>query len=218
MKRNLTELVFILDRSGSMSGLEDDTIGGYNSMLKNQMKEPGDAYVTTVLFDDRFEALHDRENIKNVELMTEKEYYVRGCTALLDAIGITIHKIGKAIANSPEYERPSKVMFVIITDGMENASTEYTYTRVNRMIERQRNKYSWEFIFLGANINAEETAGKMGINKSRASNYHADKVGVSLNYEVLNCMISEYRKNDKIDDDWNSEIDSDFKQRESRRR
>ncbi|MHC1721560.1 MAG: hypothetical protein AB9844_12940 [Clostridiaceae bacterium] len=213
MKKNLTELVFILDRSGSMCGLETDTIGGYNSLLKKQKGETGEALITTVLFDDRYEVLHYREDMRKVDLMTDHEYYVRGCTALLDATGRTISKIGNTLARIPENERPSKVLFVIITDGFENASTEYTYNHVKKMIERQKSKYSWEFIFLGANIDAIDTAAKFGINKDRASNYCADKQGIALNYEAMNIVVSKIRNNCEVDEKWKSNIEEDFERR-----
>ena len=149
MKKNLTELVFIIDRSGSMYNLVNDTIGGYNSMIENQKKEQGDAYVTTVLFDDNYELLHDHINLKEIKPITDKEYYTRGSTALLDAVGKTINSIGVRLNNTPEDERPDKVIFVITTDGYENASRKFTKTQIKDMIEHQQNKYSWTFIFLG---------------------------------------------------------------------
>src|SRR5690554_6459471 len=158
MKKDLTELVFILDRSGSMNGLEMDTIGGFNSLLEKQKDERGEALVTTVLFDDDYELLHDRINIKGIKPITEKEYFVRGTTALLDAVGRTIQKFGNAQKHTAEEERAEHVMLVITTDGMENASREYTYGRVRQMVEHQKSKYGWEFIFLGANIDAIDVA------------------------------------------------------------
>ena len=184
MKKNLTELVFILDRSGSMQGLEGDTIGGFNAMLEKQKKEPGEAYVSTVLFDDQTEVLHDRMELGKVRPITDKEYYVRGCTALLDAVGGAIHHIG----NIHKYARPEDVpehtLFVITTDGMENASRRYSAWQVKEMIQGQKEKYGWEFLFLGANIDAVETAGHLGIAPDRAVNYHCDSEGTRLNYEV----------------------------------
>ncbi|MDA8226514.1 MAG: VWA domain-containing protein, partial [Desulfitobacterium hafniense] len=161
MKTNITELVFILDKSGSMSGLESDTIGGFNAMVSKQQKEPGEAIVTTVLFDDNYELLHDRISIKGIRPITEKEYYVGGCTALLDAIGKTIQKISNVQKQTSEDQRADKVVLVITTDGMENASREYTADSIKKMIERQKEKYDWEFIFLGANIDAIATAAKV---------------------------------------------------------
>lgn len=213
MKTNITELVFILDRSGSMSGLESDTIGGYNSMLKKQKEEQGEAIVTTVLFDDQYQLLHDRINIKGVSLITEKDYFVRGTTALLDAIGRTIQKIANAQKHTMEDQRPDKTIFVITTDGMENASREYTYEKIRSMVEEEKEKYGWEFIFLGANIDAVSTAGRFGIDSDRAANYNSDSEGAQLNYKVLNCVVSEIRTSGKIKDDWKAEIDEDFVRR-----
>lgn len=218
MKTNITELVFILDRSGSMSGLESDTIGGYNSMLKKQRSEQGVAIVTTVLFDDQYQLLHDRINIKGVSLITEKDYFVRGTTALLDAIGKTIQKIANAQRHTMEDQRPDKTVFVITTDGMENASREYTYEKIKSMVEREKEKYGWEFIFLGANIDAISTAARFGIDPDRATNYNADSDGTKLNYEALNCVVSELRTSGRINDDWKSEIDKDFVHRGKKHR
>lgn len=214
MKKGLTELVFILDRSGSMSGLESDTIGGYNSLLEKQKKEAGECIITTVLFDDRYELLHDRINIRGVMPLSEKEYYVRGSTALLDAIGRTINKIGNAQKNTAWEEQAEKVMFVIITDGMENASREYNYGKVRRMVEHQKEKYGWEFIFLGANIDAVETAAHFGISADRAANYHADSVGTQLNYEVVSEAVSFIRASSApMGADWKKRIDEDYRNR-----
>lgn len=217
MKTNITELVFILDRSGSMSGLECDTIGGYNAMLEKQKKEFGEAVVTTVLFDDKYELLHDRINIKGIAPITEKDYYVCGSTALLDAVGKTIHKIGNAQKFTKEELRADKVMFVITTDGMENASREYTYDKIKHIINRQKEKYGWEFIFLGANIDAISTAERFGIDADRAVNYHADSEGTMLNYEAVSCVVSEIRANRSIDANWKSKIDADFAHRSKKR-
>ena len=189
MKQNLTELVFILDRSGSMQGLEGDTIGGFNAMIEKQKKEPGEAYVSTVLFDDRSEVLHDRIKVGEVRPITEREYYVQGCTALLDAIGGAIHHIG----NIHKYARPEDVpehtLFVITTDGMENASRRYTAPQVREMIQRQKEKYGWEFLFLGANIDAVETAGRFGIDADRAVDYVPDGRGTELNFRMMKIYI-----------------------------
>lgn len=217
MKKNLTELVFILDRSGSMSGLESDTIGGYNAMLEKQKKEPGEAVITTVLFDDKYELLHDRINLRGIAPITDKEYYVRGNTALLDAVGKTINKIGNVQKRTAEDERAEHVMFVITTDGMENASHEYSYDKVRQMIEHQKSKYGWEFIFLGANIDAVSTAERFGINKDRATNYNADSEGTLLNYEVISETVSSIRANRSISENWKERIDEDFKKRGGRR-
>lgn len=217
MKKGLTELVFILDRSGSMSGLESDTIGGYNSLLDKQKKEDGECVITTVLFDDKYELLHDRINIKGIVPITEREYFVRGSTALLDAIGRTIDKIGNAQKHTAEDERAEKVMIVITTDGMENASREYSYDKVRQMIERQKEKYGWEFIFLGANIDAVETAARFGISADRAANYHADSEGTQLNYKVVSDAVSGFRASRPISNDWKERIDEDYKKRKGKR-
>lgn len=213
MKKGLIELVFILDRSGSMSGLERDTIGGYNAMLKKQKNEPGEPVITTVLFDDKYELLHDRINLRGIEPITDEEYFVRGSTALLDAVGRTISKIGNVQKHTAEDERAEHVMFVITTDGMENASREFTYEKVRQMIEGQKSKYGWEFIFLGANIDAIEVAERFGISKDRATNYNADSQGTLLNYEVISETVSCMRANRKISENWKERIDEDFKKR-----
>jgi uncharacterized protein YegL len=217
MKKDLTELVFILDRSGSMSGLESDTIGGYNAMLKKQKKEPGEAIITTVLFDDRYELLHDRINLRGSAPLTDDDYFVRGSTALLDAIGKTINKIGNVQKRTAEEERPEHVMFVITTDGMENASREFSYEKIRQMIEHQKSKYGWEFIFLGANIDAIAAAERFGISEDRATNFHADSEGTLLNYEVISETVSSLRANRKISENWKKRIDEDFKKRGGRR-
>lgn len=190
MKKGLTEIVFILDRSGSMSGLEADTIGGYNSMLSKQKKEDGEAIISTVLFDDRTEVLHDRKSLANVEKITARDYYVRGCTALLDAVGGAIHHIGHAQKDMPKEERPEKTLFIITTDGMENASRQYSYEKVRKMVERKKKKQHWEFIFLGANMDAVEVAGKFGVAANRAVTYECDDAGTALNYEVMSKLVS----------------------------
>lgn len=217
MNKNCTELVFVLDRSGSMSGLEEDTIGGFNAMLKKQKAVRGDALVTTVLFDNEYEVLHNRENIRNVRPLTPKDYYVRGSTALLDAVGRTINRIGKAHAYEAEENRPGKVLFVIITDGMENASCEFGWHTVKKMIEHQKNKYRWEFIYLGANIDAAAEAARVGIAADRAANYHADAQGTALNYAVLSKQISYMRSGAPIDPRWKEAIDKDYKNRKKRK-
>ncbi len=210
---NITELVFILDKSGSMAGLEADTIGGYNSMLEKQQKEPGEAVVTTVLFDNEYELLHDRINIKGIAPITEKEYFVGGTTALLDAIGKTINKIANAQKHTSESLRADKVLFVITTDGMENASREYSYDKMKKMIEMQKEKSDWEFIFLGANIDAIETAEKFGISADRATNYNADSEGTKLNYEAISFAVSEARAGKHITKDWKAKVEEDYKRR-----
>lgn len=215
MKKDLTELVFILDRSGSMSGLESDTIGGYNAMLEKQKKEPGEAIITTVLFDDKYELLHDRINLKGIAPITNKEYFVRGNTALLDAVGKTINKIGNAQKHTSEDERAEHVMLVITTDGMENSSREYNYGKVRQMIEYQKSKYGWEFIFLGANIDAVATAERFGIGQDRAVNYNADSEGTVLNYEVISETVSCLRSSQPILENWKDRIEEDYKKRGS---
>lgn len=206
MKKDLTELVFILDRSGSMAGLESDTIGGYNAMLKKQKAEAGEAIVTTVLFDDDYQLLHDRIDIRGIKPITEKDYYVRGSTALLDALGRTISKIGNAQRHTSDELRAERVLFVITTDGMENASREYSYAKIRHMVERQQQKYGWEFIFLGANMDAIEVAGSYGIAKNRAQTYLNDEEGVNLNFEAVNRAATSFRGGRAIAPDWDSSI------------
>lgn len=218
MRKNLTELVFILDRSGSMSGLESDTIGGYNAMLEKQKLEEGEAIVTTILFDDEYEILHNRVDIRRVSPITDREYYVRGMTALLDAVGKTINKTVKAMIHTDEDEHPSKVLFVIITDGMENASREYSYDKIKQMIEHEKRKYSWEFIFLGANIDAIATAAKFGIDEDKASNYHADSLGTMLNFESVSDAVSNLRAGKAIDKSWKENIELDYEIRGKEKR
>jgi uncharacterized protein YegL len=213
MKKNLTELVFILDRSGSMSGLESDTIGGYNAMLEKQKKEEGEANVTTVLFDDKIEMLQKRVSIQSSPEISEKDYYVRGCTALLDAIGQSIHYMGNVQKYAKEEDRANKVLFVITTDGFENSSKEYNYETIRKMIKRQKEKYDWEFIFLGANIDAIETAEQFGIDKDYASNYVADSRGTELNYQAMNMAISYCRSEGKVNKRWKEEVEQDFQDR-----
>lgn len=218
MKTNITELVFILDRSGSMSGLESDTIGGFNAMLKKQKAAPGEAVVTTVLFDNNYELLHDRINIMGVSPITDKEYYVEGTTALLDAFGKTIHKIKNAHKHTNIECLPDKVVFVIVTDGMENASQEFSLDKINKLVEQQKEKYSWEFIFLGANIDAVSTAESYGINSDRAANYHPDGEGTKLNYEVVSNAICHLRADIKLSEKWKEDIDKDYKSRRENRK
>lgn len=214
MKKNLTELVMILDRSGSMGGLESDTIGGYNSMLKKQRETAGEVLVSTVLFDDRSEVLYDRIPLRKMPRMTEEDYYVRGCTALLDAVGGAIHHIGNVHKYAKEEDRPEKTIFVITTDGMENASRMYTYDRVKEMIERQKKKYGWEFLFLGANMDAVGTAARFGIAEDRAVNYHSDREGTALNYDVLAETVCTMRvKAAPIGAEWKKRIEEDYKRR-----
>ena len=219
MRKGLTEIVFILDRSGSMSGLEKDTIGGYNSLIKKQKKEEGEAYISTVLFDDRTEVLHDRVGLDKIKPMTEEEYYVRGCTALLDAVGGAIHHIGNVHKYAREEDRPEKTLFIITTDGQENSSRMYTYEKVKRMVESQKKKYGWEFLFLGANIDAVAEAGRFGIKPDRAVNYECDEIGTAVNYRALNKAVSRARncaanEMDKaLAADWKEEIEADYNKR-----
>lgn len=217
MKKNLTELVFILDRSGSMSGLESDTIGGYNSMLEQQRKLKGECVITTVLFDNCYELLHDRIDIRAVAPITEKEYFVGGPTALLDAIGKTIHKIGTAQKNTSDAYRAEKVMFVIITDGYENSSREYSSQKVKSMIEHKKEKYGWEFIFLGANIDAVETAGRFGIDADRAVDYVPDGEGTELNFRMMSETVATFRECGAVPTACLDEIRKDMKKRGGRR-
>lgn len=209
----MTELVFILDRSGSMSGLEQDTIGGFNSMIEKQRKEPGEAFVSTVLFDNASEVIHDRVRLDQVPRLTDKEYFVRGCTALLDAVGGAIHHIGNVHKYARPEDRPEKTLFVITTDGMENASRHYDYDRVRKMIERQKEKYGWEFLFLGANIDAAAEAKRFGISEDRAANYHCDPTGTALNFDVLADAVCSVRMGVQLDESWKSRIDEDYKKR-----
>ena len=212
MKNNITELVFILDRSGSMAGLESDTIGGFNSMIEKQKKEDTPCYVSTILFNGESEVIHDREKLGEIQPMTDRDYVVGGCTALIDAIGGAIHHIGKLHKYFGE-SAPEHTMFVITTDGQENASHKYTSEQVKKMIERQKEKYGWEFLFIGANIDAIETAARYGIDKDRAVNYNCDSVGTQLNYEVMSETICAFRESRPITADWKKKIDKDFMNR-----
>lgn len=213
MKKNLTEIVFILDRSGSMHGLEADTIGGFNSMIEKQKKETGEALVSTILFDNAAEVIHDRVSLKDIRKLTSRDYCVKGCTALLDAVGGAIHHIG----NIHKYARPEDVpehtLFIITTDGMENASRRYNSMEVKKMITRQKEKYGWEFLFLGANIDAVETAAGFGIGADRAVNYRADSQGTQLNYEVLGDAVSAVRQSAPLTAGWKKRIDEDYENR-----
>lgn len=213
MKNKKLELVFILDKSGSMAGLEADTIGGYNSMLKKQQKEEGEAFVTTVFFNHDYELLHDRINVKGISPITEDDYQVGGTTALLDAIGSTIQKISNVQKRTNEENRADKVLFVITTDGMENASKEYTANKIKQMVTRQKEQFGWEFMFLGANIDSISTAEKYGIDEEFAVNYHADNKGTQLNYQAVNEAVMMMRSGKKIDRSWKEIIERDFSQR-----
>ena len=218
MKKNLTEIVFILDRSGSMSGLEADTIGGFNAMLQKQKKADGEALISTVLFDNTSEVLHDRVNVRDIRPLTDRDNTVRGCTALLDAIGGAIHHIGNVHKYARAEDVPEHTLFVITTDGMENASRRYSSEQVKQMIERQKTKYGWEFLFLGANIDAVETAKHFGISRDRAVNYHSDSAGTQLNYEVLSETISTVRSSVPLSADWKQRIDADYESRKNGRK
>ena len=213
MKKNLTELVFILDRSGSIAGLEKDTIGGFNAMIEKQKRETGEAYISTVLFDNYSEVIHDRVALDTVPKLTEKEYYVRGCTALLDAVGSAIHHIGNVHKYAREEDRPEKTLFVITTDGMENASRRYSYEKVRDMITRQKEKYGWEFLFLGANIDAAREAARFGIDPDRAANYHADSTGTQVIYETVSETVRNFRASRPMAADWKKRINEDFEKR-----
>ena len=215
MKKNLTEIIFILDRSGSMSGLEADTVGGFNAMIAKQKKEPGEALISTVLFDDESVVIHDRVPVQNIAPMTERDYYVRGCTALLDAIGGAIHHIGNVHKYAREEDRPEKTLFVITTDGMENASRRYSYDRVRAMVQRQQEKYGWEFLFLGANIDAAQEAGRFGIRPECAADYHADSKGTAVVYESVCQAVHQVRScAAPLAADWKRKVDQDFAERQ----
>lgn len=201
MKDNLTEVVFILDRSGSMSNLVLDTIGGYNNLLEKQKNEIGDAFITTILFDNNYEVLHDRIDVKKVQNLGQSDYYVRGTTALYDAIGKTIDYIGYSLSKLDEKSRPSKVLFVIITDGMENSSSLYSRLKVKEMIAHQKEKYSWEFLFLGANLDAKAYAESIGIDPKHAETYDFSGEGIVKNYQVVSEMITDLRKTRKMNYD-----------------
>jgi len=209
----MTELVFILDRSGSMRGLERDTIGGFNSMIEKQKREEGEAVVSTVLFDGESVVIHDRLPLHSVPAMTEREYYPRGCTALLDAVGGAIHHIGNVHKYARKEDVPEKTMFIITTDGYENASRRYDYDNVRKMIERQKEKYGWEFLFLGANIDAAAEAKRFGISADRAVNYKSDEEGTALNYEVIDEAVRTVRASRPLSADWKKRIDEDVQNR-----
>ena len=218
MKNNITELVFILDRSGSMAGLESDTIGGFNSMIEKQKKQDGECYVSTVLFDNVSEVLHDRVKLSEIKPMTDRDYTVRGSTALIDAIGDAIHHIGNIHKYARREDVPENTMFVITTDGMENASHKYSSEKVKKMIEKQKEKYGWEFLFIGANIDAVETAAKYGIGEDRAVNYNADKKGTGIVYEAVATAVSNVRAKAPLEANWSEKINSDYIKRGKKRR
>ena len=210
MKQNLTEIVLILDRSDSMAGLETDTIGGFNALLAKQKQQPGEAVVSTVLFDNVSQVIHDRLPLEQVPLLTAEEYSVRGCTALLDALGSAIHHIGNVHKYAREEDRPEKTLFVITTDGMENASRRYTYDRVSAMIHRQQEKYGWEFLFLGANIDAAREASRFGLRPEQAANYHADSQGTQVIYEAVSEAVGNFRARKPMTADWKRKVDQDY--------
>ena len=213
MKKDLTEIIFILDRSGSMCGLETDTVGGYNAFLDTQRQVVGEAKVTTVLFDDKYEILHNGIDIKQIKPLSNKEYFARGSTALLDAVGKTINNVGTRLNETDENERPEKIIFVITTDGMENCSREFTYKQINKMITHQREKYNWEFMFLGANIDAAKEAENLGISANRSATYIASSVGTQALFGTVAQSVMCYRENGKIDDDWSQSIDKSGKKK-----
>lgn len=213
IKNGITELVFILDRSGSMSGLENDTIGGFNAMIEKQKKQDGGCYVSTVLFDNVTEVLHDRVKLTDIKPMTDKEYTVGGSTALIDAIGGAIHHIGNVHKYARNEDVPEHTIFVITTDGMENASHKYSSDKVKSMIERQKAKYGWEFLFIGANIDAVEAAAQYGISRDRAVNYNADETGTEILYRSVSAVVGNVRANRPITPQWSNELDDDYKKR-----
>ena len=212
-KNELVEVVFIMDRSGSMSGLEEDTIGGFNAMLEKQKKESGNIIWSTVLFDHISEVVHDRVPVEKVKELDSDTYYVRGCTALLDAVGGAIHHIGNVHKYAREEDRPTKTLFVITTDGMENASVIFDYKRVKRMIERQQKKYGWEFIFLGANIDAVGVAGRIGIAPERSARFHNDGIGIAKNFKVVSESMSMMACGCALEDDALDAIREDYRSR-----
>ena len=209
MKKNLTEMVFILDRSGSMSGLEKDTIGGFNSLINKQKQEEGLAYVTTVLFDTRIQRLHDRVKLENVPVLTEKDYVPGGCTALLDAVGETIRHIAHIHKYSRPEDVPEKTIVVITTDGMENSSRRYSREQVKKLIEHEQEKYGWEFIFMGVNIDAAETAESIGISEERAANFIADTDGINMFYMAIDEVVCTARRNAALPKGWKNNVEKD---------
>ena len=213
MNDKLTEIVFILDRSGSMAGLEDDTVGGFNAMVEKQKKEEGEALLSAVLFNHESAVLYDRVDIRKVEPMTDRQYSVGGCTALLDAIGGAVHHIANVHKYAREEDRPAKTVFVIITDGMENASRRYGSDEVQRMVKHEREKYGWEFLFLGANMDAIAAARSFGIRDDRAVRYKSDRGGTALNYDVVGEAVSCLRRENAIRADWRAPIEADVKKR-----
>ena len=217
MKKNLTEMVFILDKSGSMAGLEADTIGGFNAMIERQKQADGEALVSTVLFSTQSTVIHDRVDLRKIEPLTKHQYFVGGCTALIDAIGGAIHHIGNVHKYAREEDRPEHTVFVITTDGMENASHAYTSDEMKAMVQRQKERYGWEFLFLGANIDAVETAAHFGIGEDRAVTFHNDSVGQALNYAEVSVAVSQVRANAPLGRDWKRRIEDDYRTRKNRR-
>ncbi len=217
MKKGFTELVFILDRSGSMSGLEGDTVGGFNAMIEKQKKEKGEAVVSTVLFDDVSEVIHDRASIEKIAPLTEKEYFVRGSTALLDAIGDAVHHIGNVHKYARPEDVPEHTLFVITTDGMENASRRHNAAGVKSLIERQKTEHGWEFLFLGANIDAVGTAETFGIDRNRAVTYSCDETGTALLFDAVSQSVSEMRASLPISNDWSKKLEDDLKKKRFRK-
>lgn len=213
MKKNLTELVFILDRSGSMAGLEDDTIGGFNAMIEKQKREAGEAFVSTVLFDHVSQVIHDRVDVQHIAPMTREQYYVRGTTALLDAVGNAIRHIGNVHKYAREEDRPEKTLFIITTDGMENASRSYTYETLKAMIRRQKEEFGWEFLFLGANIDAAKEAARFGIDRDHAADYHADQKGTAVIYEAMSEAACAVRASRPMSKEWKRCIEADYAER-----
>ena len=213
MKKNLSEIVFLLDRSGSMSGLEKDTIGGFNAMIEKQKKEQGEALISTILFDHEMKVLHDRVKVQDVKPISEKDYQVRGCTALLDAMGGAIHHIGNVHKYARNEDVPEHTIFVITTDGMENASSHYSSSKVRTMVERQKEKYGWEFLFLGANMDAIAAAKNFGIEEDKAVEYRSDDIGTRLNYAVMSEAICEFRTKGTVEKSWKQKIENDRKNR-----
>ena len=216
MKNNITELVFILDRSGSMAGLESDTIGGFNSMIERQKKESGEVYVTTVLFDTRFDRIHDRKKLSEIPVLTERDYVPGGCTALLDAIGDTVHHIVHIHRYARAEDVPEKTVVVITTDGLENASRLYSLDEVKKLIEHEQEKYGWEFLFLGANIDAVKTAGSMGIRADRSANFMPDSAGVELSFHAVSDAICSVQRGESLPCGWNAEVEKDHRKRRRR--
>lgn len=213
IKNSITELVFIIDRSGSMFGLESDTAGGFNSLIKKQKDKDGKCYVSAVLFDDVCEVIYDRKDISGIREMTVKDCAARGSTALMDALGGAIHHIGNIHKYARAEDVPEHTMFVIITDGLENSSVKYSADRVRAMVEKEKNQYGWEFIFLGANIDAVETAAKYGIGADRAVNYNSDSVGTQMVYDSISTAVDEVRMSMPLGGAWRKSIDTDYEKR-----